>query len=565
MTLRGLAVQRLAPGARALRERSRVPASGRFLEADRWRRYGRGIRICLPPLLLLALLSVPAFGGEALTWEIAAPEATRHYNAAVRLLNNQRPEDAEERLRKSLEVEDTGMARVLLAETRLRQGDTVEAVALLQEVTERSAPRADVQSRLARALLVREDLLGAASAAEAAVVTDPDSVLAWESLALVRGRAGEDERLLEELTAERQRANRPVLGCFEAMADARLGREAAGRALLDECARAEQPSLLHNARTLLDGSSQSAYERAAEALRAERWAQAARLATRALEEGTPRPLAGLVRAVARWRSGDPEGARDDVLAALGDRGSWVAVVNDGALVGTLTRGQEDELRRRVEESAWMLVRLELALGRPDAARSALERAREAFGEGPGERVVAVALLHATGESGRAWAVLAEGLASDDPPGPLADAAGHLAYEAASLAPADLVARIRDLGPAELRLPLAAGLHNASRWAECEAVASVLLDAPEPVPDAGVLAYTCAVAGDDLGAATAHGEELGWSGLGRPAVRAHVEALVRRGELEGAVSVLEASRADSWPGDEGAWAREQAKRLRQGKR
>ena len=565
MTSRGLAVRWLALRARAQRERSHVLASGRFLQSNRSRALRWGIRIRLPPLLLLALLSSPALGDEILAWEIEGPEATRHYNAAVRFLNSERPEVAEERLRKSLLVEDTGMARVLLAEARLRQGDTVEAVALLQEVAERSAPRADVQSRLARALLVREDLLGAASAAEAAVATDPDSVLAWESLTLVRGRAGDDERLLKELAAERQREDRPVLGCFEAMADARLGREAEGRRLLDECARAEQPSLLHNARTLLDGSSQSAYERAAEALRGERWAQAARLATRALEEGTPRPLAGLVRAVARWRGGDSEGARDDVLAVLGDRGSWVAVVDDGALVGTLTRGQEDELRRRVEESAWMLVRLELALGRPDAARSALERAREAFGEGPGERAAAVALLHATGESGRAWAALAQGLASDDPPGPLAEAAGHLVYEAASLAPDALVARIRDRGPSELRLPLAAGLHNASRWAECQAVASVLLQGDEPPPDAGVLAYTCAVAGDDLAAATALGEEIGWSGLARPAVRAHVEALVRRGELDGAVSVLEASRADSWPGDEGAWAREQARRLRQGKR
>lgn len=516
-------------------------------------------------MLLLALLATPVLGEEPLAWEIDSPAATRHYNAAVRLLNSERPEVAEERLRRSLQVEDTGMARVLLAEARLRQGDTVESVALLREVAERSAPRADVQSRLARALLVREDLLGATSAAEAAVATDPGSVLAWESLTLVRGRAGDDERLLDELSAERQRADRPVLACFEAIAEARLGRESEGRRLLEECARAEQPSLLHNAQSLLDGSSRSAYERAAEALRAGRWAQAARLATRALDEGTPRPLAGLVRAVARWRGGDPEGARDDVLGVLGDRGSWVAVVDDGALVGTLTRDQEEELRRRVEESAWMLVRLELELGRPEAARSALERAREAFGEGPSERAGAVALLHATGESGRAWAVFARGLASGDPEGPLGEAAGRLAYEAASLAPADLVARVRERGPVGLRLPLAAGLHNASRWAECEGVASALLRESDPPPGAGSLAYSCAVAGNDVGAAMAHGRALGWEGLGTPAVRAHVEALVRLGDLDGAVAVLDASRAESWPGDEGAWAREQAKRLRQGKR
>lgn len=509
-------------------------------------------------LTLLVVLGVAslAHAAKAIVWVPADNNVVKFFNQAVDALNNNDPARAEARARKAIERQDNyGHAHKVLGMALARQGKLDEAINVLGTLDQRAPGRAAVLSEIAMVWFAKQDFERAGAYALDAVGRNPDHVMGWQALTLVRRRTGETDDLAEELAQEMGRSQRPEIACLQVSNFADLGRLDDAEEAMLTCEGAEDSSFLQNARATLahaEGTLQpddlstghsptELLNKGVVAYREGDSAKAERLATRGLDAGAPRVPGLLLRAQVRYDRANYEGARKDIDGVLGEGGSWVTLSSNGSLSGILTKQHEIDLEERLRGAAGVLVLLNAREGDSAAATLALQDAREALGDSPELRAAEATALHLLGDSGKGWSVLVAALDGGDDPKLLSVSASLLGTQAVLVASDEHVGVVLSKAAPTPIYNLAVGALNGNAPERC-ALALAALRAPEGanvatspafaaelvplLPAVRRLQYSCAVRGSDFAGAMALAKELGWGEFDESDKWNHIVALYK---------------------------------------
>jgi predicted Zn-dependent protease len=242
--------------------------------------------------------------------------------------------------------------------------------------------------------------------------------------------------------------------------------------------------------------------------------------------------------------GDTEGARRELWKACEGK-SWVRV-DDGAIVGVLSMGNELERQRSVRYAFMTLVQLELDAGDVAAAERALSRAREReVPWGPSLDLAQVQVHLAKGELAQAN-TLVDAMRAAEPDGVFAEQATVALVEADPAAAARLIGELVDQGMWWAVYNQALAAERAKDPAACVALLTPLMD-PSPDPQVPSLMYFCALGVGDLEMAdTALAAQGGPETADPNAVLWHAGVLFERGRYGASAALLKYP--DTWPDD-----------------
>lgn len=503
------------------------------------------------PLLLLAAAHA--------AWEPPG-DVAEPFNAGIVALREGHPDLAEEAFREAL-LDDPACGRCAhgLGIALVRQQRLAEAQVVLAEAAGRYPQQPELQVALAGASFATQDFDAALIHARRAVQLDGDDLDAQVVLqqALLRlGRADEARLAL----AAAPDLPGPERTCFELMIGLEQG-ALPGTTQLAYCKQAQHPGLASTVSARLgaaedrpsatataspDATSLQLVARALALHQRSKDREALPILDQALELEPRRVDARILRAVARARTGQLEGALADLRQVL-DAESWVEVHRSGEMSGVLTKGDELELVEGVRKGSGLLVSLLVEADRLAEAEQTLTRARVELGEGPRLAAGEVRLRSAQGRLEDAWAVLGPALTTWPDDGDLALLTAELAARDPGRVPAGLAQSLDAAETWRTAYYRAQAASKAGRHSACVADAQRSFDGlqdgdPPPTADDRTtvlrLLHTCAVNAGHLTAADRAADALGHPGALRAIARVN-HALMREdaGDHQGALDLL----------------------------
>jgi len=517
---------------------------------------------------MLSALVVFAFAQVAQAGWSPVVTDQRAYSAAIVDLAGGRLEEAVSGFSALLDKDPScGMALHGRGMARLRQGELSAAAADLEAVVAAHPERPEGHTGLSTVRFAQQDFAGAEAAARAALKADPGDIDAQSALQQVLLRTGKLDAARAALAQAGDQLPPPVVACFDVQLAQEAGDTARVEARLGDCRSAGVPALVAAAVSRASGDSAIVGEMAGELgvqdllLHAQAvdlfndgdYAQAARTLDKVLAHSPHRADARLLRARARYASGDAKGALDDLETAF-DAETWVDVHRSGAMSGILRKSDETALHAEVIAGAGLLVGIHVDVGSLDSARSRLESFEAELGQPPALLAAGARLLRAEGAPKEAWQRIEAGLATHPGDPTLVRLASRWAVAHPDEVPAKLAAELGGSGSWQDAWNLAISKRKGGDLAGCHETAasalttSALTAPPDSQRKLAGLAHRCAVAADALSDADALVDDVGGPDAIDPLVAFnHARLRQASGDAHGAISLL-GKRTASPPAD-----------------
>jgi len=507
---------------------------------------------------MLSALAVFVFGHVAQAGWSPVVTDQRVYSAAIVDLAGGRLEDAVSGFTALLDKDPScGMALHGRGMAHLRQGDLTAAATDLKAVVAAYPGRPEGHTGLSTVRFAQQDFAGAAAAARAALSASPGDIDAQSALQQVFLRTGDLDGARVALTSAADALPAPIVACFEVQLAQEAGDTQAVEAQLGNCRSAGVPALVAAAISRASGDSAIVGEMAGELgvqdllLHAQavdlfndgEYAQAVRTLDKVLDHSPHRADARLLRARARYASGDATGALDDLETAF-DAETWVDVHRSGAMSGILRKSDEDALNAEVIAGAGLLVGIHVDVGSLESARARLESFEAELGQPPALMAAGARLLRAEGQPEAAWTRVEDGLRAHSGDPILVRLASQWAVAHPDEVSSTLAAQLVTSGSWQDAWNLAISKRTGGDLAGCHDTAaqaltsSALAAPPDSQRKLAGLAHRCAVAGEALTNADALVDDVGGPDAIDPLIAFnHARLRQASGDALGAISLL----------------------------
>ncbi len=467
-------------------------------------------------LLMLTTLT-PADAARA-QWE----PSQRHvetYNLGVEALNSGDLEAAEKAFKKVLRREpDCGMAQLGMSQVLMRQARNTEASEVLVKASALFPEQTTLLVHRSELAFITQDFPLAMVLSRKALEQEPRSIEALLTSFNVLLRTGAYDEAADLVLWGRKQHPSPPMDCLDIQL--RIERDPTGDIgdLWPSCQQASEVWLVQNARLARAWALGDEGEQAA-AARDMGAAAVAPLSSvnRALQDGDDertlaeldaalevspqRPDVRLLRARLRHRTGDREGALEDLEAVVG-ADPWIDISERGTLSGIIRKSNEQDLLAIHASAYALLARIAAEAGDLEAAADYLARGYTLDTPAWELAVAEAELSFSKGDHGEGWASLTEALHSwpDEPE--LLYVVGLKLNTVDGELPENLSAAILGASDWTLAFNLAVRHYNASEFTEALATLSGMTALDDSDAHAQVLhlSYITALELDDLATA-----------------------------------------------------------------
>jgi tetratricopeptide (TPR) repeat protein len=470
------------------------------------------------------------------------------YNEAVVLLNAGDVDQAEVMFRLVLRADtECGLAQHGLGLSLLRQDQVSEARSVFEALVSAHPDQADAHVGVSLAAFAMQDFGRARSAAQQAVERAPGSLEAVSALvgALLReGAVGDAEQAVARAQGQ---VDGPSLSCLEAQVLLEAGRTSTAQQRLSYCRQSTHAELSAAVSSQLGAATTAS---AAGMVGAERLGRLSEAVTR-LNAGDAagavaildpivasddrRADARLIRARARHRIGDIEGARADLEAAF-EGGSWVDVHRSGAMSGILRQSHADALQAGLAEGAALLVQIHLESGDVAQGEARLATARAELGDSLPLSLAEARIKRASGAEEEAWAVVLRWSQAPE----AMDLIAEWAIDRPGAVPEPALAALASSGRWNDRYNLSIVQYKQKQYPRClqtiEGARERTMD-PGALRELWLVGYRCAVHSEDLASSDRMYSLLRGAPVRESDRVNHARLRLQSGEAEGALSML----------------------------